>query len=276
MGAGAVLYVEPQVIGMGFFKSQEIVLPVVAANPDVEAVYADSEYILGKFAAQFVFGRGFDESHLAHFHFDIGNFRFRTGIFQGIFQGIEIIEIVGVFFVQFPRFLDAVAHLGIALVVAVGVIRHGIGRIEGNRDRCLFRCQEVRDGHGFFVVMFFIGIDHKQVAIMFVCIHLGCFFHFGGDTLNFPLLFFDELAYFFLELFLFSAQTAVGRLIVAQVFFDEVEMAAWILGQAAEFDGEEDFLAPDGIDVGTAYALKFISKGDNGVAPGVFLRPRQA
>jgi hypothetical protein len=123
--------------------------------------------------------------------------------------------------------------------------------------------------------MFFIGIDHKQVAIMFVRIHLGCFFHFGGDTLNFPLLFFDELAYFFLELFLFPAQTAVGRLIVAHVFFYEVEMAAWILGQAAEFGGEEDFLAPDGIDVGTAYALKFISKGDNGVAPGVFLRPRQ-
>ncbi len=275
VGAGTVLYVEPQVVGMGFFEGQEIVLPVVAANPDVEAVYADGEDILGKFAAQLVLGRGLDESHLAHFYFNIGDFRFRTGIFQGVFQGVEIIEIAGVFFVQFPRFLDAVAHLGIALVVAVGVVRHGVGRIEGNGDRSLLRCQDVRQSHGFFVVVFFVGVDHEQVAVVFVRVHLGCFFHFGGDALDFPLLFFNEFAYFFLELFLFPAQAAVGRLIVAQVFFDEVEVAARILGQAAKQDGKEDFLAPDGVDVGTAYALKFISKGDDSIAPGVFLCSRQ-
>lgn len=49
VGAGLVLDVEPEVIGMGFLQGQEVILPVVAADPDIEAVGLEGQDILGRF-----------------------------------------------------------------------------------------------------------------------------------------------------------------------------------------------------------------------------------
>ncbi len=127
----------------------------------------------------------------------------------------------------------------------------------------------------FFVVVFFVGVDHEQVAVELVRIHLLRFFHFAGNALDLALLLFDELADLLLQLFLFAVKATVRRLVLAEVRFDELEMAPRILSQAVEFQREDDFLALDRIDIGAGNAVQALAKGFDRTAPGEAVGRRQ-
>ncbi len=118
------------------------------------------------------------------------------------------------------------------------------------------------------MVVLFIGVDHEQVAIELVRVHLFRFFHFAGNALDLALLLFDELAHFLLELFLFAVEAAVRSLVFAEVGLDEAEVAPRIWGQAVQFQRENDFLALDRIDVGPGHAFQALAKGFDRAAPG--------
>ena len=123
---------------MGFLQGQEVVLPVIAADPDIQPVSLEGQDILGRFFFELVPVVAADEVHLFHFRLDIGDFVLRTRVFQGVFQRIEVIQMLLVLFVELGRHLLAIAHLGVALVIAIGIIRHGIGRVQG--DGHFFLC----------------------------------------------------------------------------------------------------------------------------------------
>ena len=78
---------------MGFLQGQEVILPVVAADPDIEAVGLEGQDILGRFFFELVPVVAADEVHLFHFGLDIGDLIFRTRVFQGVFQRIEIVQV---------------------------------------------------------------------------------------------------------------------------------------------------------------------------------------
>ena len=56
------------------------------------------------------------------------------------------------------------------------------------------------------MIVLFVGIDHEQVAVELVRIHLLRFFHFAGNALDLALLLFDELTDLLLQLFLFAVK----------------------------------------------------------------------
>ena len=91
MGTGLVLDVEPQVVGMSFLQGQEVILPIVAADPDGQAVGVDGQDVLSRFFLLPIFIMAADEVHLFHFGLDVRDFIFRRRVFQGIFEGVEIV-----------------------------------------------------------------------------------------------------------------------------------------------------------------------------------------
>ena len=260
MRAGLIFDVEPQVVGMGFLLGQEIVLPVVAAYPDGDAAGVGCQDLLGKFPLHLIFGCRGNKPHLPHFSLDIDNFRLAADVVQGVFQRVEVLEMLLVFCDELGRFLLAVAHLRVTLVIAIGVVRHGIGRFEGNGNRFLLLRQEIGDGDALFVVVLFVGVNHEQVAVKLIGIHLIRLFQFGRNALDLFLLLFNELGDALLHVFLLAVEAALaGGLIVVEVFFDGREAAARIGGQALQFQWEDDFLSLDHIDEGSRYAVKLLA-----------------
>ena len=94
----------------------------------------------------------------------------------------------------------------------------------------------------------------------------ACFsFLFGGGLLDSAAAL---VSGFVLQLFLFAVEAAVRGLVFAEVGLDEAEVAPRILGQAVQFQREDDFLALDRIDVGPGHAFQALAKGFDRAAPG--------
>ena len=118
------------------------------------------------------------------------------------------------------------------------------------------------------MVVLFVSVNHEQVSVELIRIHFLRFFHFTGNTLDLTLLLFNELANFLLQLLLLPIETAMRGLVFAEVGLDESEVAPRILGQAMQFQRENDFFALDRIDVSSRHAFQALAKGFDRAAPG--------
>ena len=125
------------------------------------------------------------------------------------------------------------------------------------------------------MVVLFVGIDHQEVAVELVRVHLLRFLHFRGDALDLALLLLNELSDLFLELFLFTVQAAVRGLVFTEVGLDELEVAPRVLREAVQFQGEDDFLAFDGVDIGAGDIRQALAELFDRAAPGEAVCRRQ-